>query len=137
MNPNREGPASFELPTPSTPEDETRQEQAVEAPPAQPEQVGKQAKQPALPKVPDDIPAVDKPLVAAPPQDVKRSVPSDPHVSAGDSERIEPIWVNKVKDIELHTVDDPHTRTVEMSKVKAEYKLKRFNKQVKSDEAAA
>ena len=128
------GAPNFELPQPAAPEAETRQEQAVEAPPARPEQAGKQAKAPALPKVPDDIPAVDKPVVAAPPQDVK---PSGPHATAADTERIEPVWVNKVKDIETHTVDDPHKRSVEMNKVKTEYKLQRFNKQAKTDEAAA
>jgi hypothetical protein len=137
MNPNRGEQANFELPPQPIPEAEQRQEQAVEAPPAQPEQVGKQAKQPALPAVPQDIPAADQPVIAAPPQDVGAPMPAAPHSDAADSDHIENVWVDKVKDTAARTREDPYIQSSEMSKIKAEYNLKRFNKQIKTDEAAA
>lgn len=138
MDANRgEGP-KFELPAqPVSPEDEARQEPAVEAPAARPEQSGSQPKQPALPAVPDDIPTADQPVIAAPPQDVIVPVPTDPRSVADDSERIEREWVDKVKNIIAQTQDDPHLQKQEMSKVKAEYIQKRFNKTIKTDEAKA
>src|SRR5437868_12037648 len=138
MNPKSGEQANFEVPSgPVSPETEQRQEQTVESPPARPEQVGKQAKQPALPAVPDDIPAVDQPVIAAPPQDITAPIPSDLHAVASDSERIEHIWVDKVKDTVARTREDPYIQSNEMSKIKAEYNLKRFNKQIKTDEAPA
>jgi hypothetical protein len=139
MNPNRgEGPGNLEsLPLPPSPEAEQQHEQAVEAPPARPEQVGKQApKQPALPAVPDGIPAIDQPILAAPPQKLARPIDTDPHMTAADIDRIEHVWVDKVKDVQARTQDDPYIRSSEVSKIKAEYNLKRFNKQIKADEAA-
>lgn len=139
MEPNRGGaPINFELPAqPPSPEDEVGQEQTAEAPPARPEQAGKQTKQPALPVIPDDIPTVDQPVIAAPPQDVTKPVPTDPKSIADDAERIEREWVDKVKNIIAQTQDDPHLQKEQMSKVKAEYIQKRFNKTIKTDEAAA
>jgi hypothetical protein len=137
MNPNRgEGQGNFELPPqPGGPEAEKRQEQAIEAPAARPEQVGKQAKQPALPSVPDDIPAVDQPVIAAPPQDISSHSAATPTIT--DSDNIGHEWVDTVKSIASQTKDDPYTQKIRMSKVKAEYIEKRFNKQIKTDEAAA
>ncbi|HVS79249.1 MAG TPA: hypothetical protein VHD84_03115 [Candidatus Saccharimonadales bacterium] len=142
MNPNRvEGQANFELPPqgPPTPESgERRQEQAAEAPPARQEQAGKQAPQPALPAIPQDIPAVDQPVIAAPPQDDTAAITTpDPHQSAKDSDRIEPAWVHKAKAVIAKTQDDPYTQKNEMSRIKAEYIQKRFNKNIKTDEAPA
>lgn len=139
MNPNREGTShSLELPAqPPSPEDEAKHEQAVEAPPARPEQVGKQPKQPALPTAPDDIPTADQSVIAAPPQDVTTPIPTDSKAATADTERIEREWVDKVKNIVAHTQDDPHLQKEQMSKVKAEYIQKRFNKTIKTDEAAA
>jgi hypothetical protein len=135
MNPNREGPINFELPPrPPSPEDEPGQEQTVEAPAARPETAGKQAKQPALPVIPDDVPAVDQPVIAAPPQDVATPVPTDPKAIAEDTERIEREWVDKVKHIIAGTQDDPFQQKDQMSRVKAEYIQKRFNKTIKTDE---
>jgi len=133
------GAPSFELPPQSpTPEQgEQGQERSVEAPPARPEQVGKQAPKPALPAIPDDIPAVDEPVIAAPAQDLTVPVPRDPHATAADADRIEHVWVDKVKDTVARTREDPYIQSKEMSKIKADYNSKRFNKQIKTDEAAA
>jgi hypothetical protein len=141
MEPKAGGPdlSSFELPAQPerSPETENQQEQIAEAPPARQEQVGKQPKQPALPVVPDDIPAADQPVIAAPPQDIAAPVPVDPKAVAGDSDHIEREWVDKVKNIVAQTRDDPHLQKEQMSRVKAEYIQKRFNKTIKTDEAAA
>jgi hypothetical protein len=110
MNPNREGQSSFELPPEAQPSPEVGQqgqEQTVEAPPARPEQVGKQAPQPVLPAVPQDIPAVDQPVIAVPPDDLAAAAPTS-FAQAKDSDRIE-----------------------------SQYIQKRFGKQIKTDEAPA
>jgi hypothetical protein len=131
---------NFELPPqPASPEAENQSpEKSVEAPPARQEQVGKRAPQAVpLPAVPDDIPAVDQPVIAAMPQDVSTTgYPAAGH-GAQDTDRIEQQWVDKAKAIVAQTRDDPYTQKNEMSKVQAEYIQKRFNKQIKTDEAPA
>lgn len=139
MNPNRgeSSQGNFELPPqPSSPEGEDqRQEKGSEAPAAPVEQAGKQAPV-SLPPVPA-LPAADTPIIAAPPQDSSAGAQSVSVHPADDSERIEPVWVNKAKAVIAQTRDDPYMQKSEMSKVKAEYIQKRFNKQVKTDEAPA
>jgi len=138
MEPNRVGGPNFELPPqPASPENEQRREQAAEAPVARPESAGKQAKAPALPAIPDDIPAADQPVIAVPPQDLAAPVPVDPHAAAADSDRIEQEWVDKAKAIIARTHDDPYLQKDQMSRIKAEYIQKRFNKTIKTDEAPA
>lgn len=140
MNPSREGPQpnfeNYELP-PLSPEDEPGlAEQGHEAPAARPETVGERPAAPALPTVPTDIPAADQPVIAAPPQDATIPV-TDPQTPAHDKDRIEKQWVDKAKAVIARTQDDPYLQKDEMSKVKAEYIQKRFNKIIKTDEAAA
>ena len=139
MNPNREGPQlNFELPAqqPSPETGDQKSEKTVEAPAAPAEQAGKQAPQPVLPAIPD-IPVADTPVIAVPVKDDSTSgFPAADH-SAQDVERIEPIWVDKAKAIISQTREDPYQQKSEMSRVKAEYIQKRFNKQIKTDEAAA
>lgn len=128
---------NFELPPqPASPEAENqRQEKGQEAPAAPQEQVGKRAPQ-ALPPIPA-IPAADTPITAAPPQDNAATGYAAAAHSAQDSDHIEQQWVDKAKAIVAQTHDDPYTQKHEMSKVKAEYIQKRFNKQIKTDEAPA
>jgi hypothetical protein len=138
MNASPEGPQiNFELPPqPASPEaDNQRQEKGTEAPAAAPEQAGKRAAQPVLPAVPD-LPVADTPVIPVPVQDDTTIQPPSAH-PAQDSERIEPVWVNKAKEIIARTHDDPYLQKDQMSKVKAEYIQKRFNKQIKTDEAPA
>jgi hypothetical protein len=128
----------FELPPqPSTPEKQQGKEHTAEVPPARPEQAGKQPPQPALPAVPDDLPVADQPAIGAPPQDVVAPIPTDPKSIAADTDHIEREWVDKVKSVVAHTQDDPHLQKEQMSRIKAEYIQKRFNKTIKTDEAAA
>ncbi len=89
-----------------------------------------------LPVIPDDIPAVDAPVIAVPVQDNAVGSPILDH-PANDSERIEPVWVDKAKQIIAQTHADPYMQKDQMSKIKAEYIQKRFNKQIKTDEAPA
>jgi hypothetical protein len=131
---------NFELPQPPSPEGgDRRQEKGQEAPSAAPaEQAGKRPAQSVLPVVPDDIPAAEPPVIAAPPQDdTARPSSFDPHQQAKESDRIEPEWVDKAKAVISQTHNDPYTQKHEMSKIKADYIQKRFNKQIKTDEAAA
>ncbi len=139
MNPNRgESPANFELPPqPPSPESEQRLEQAVEAPAARPESSGNRPQPPVLPTIPDDIPAVDQPVIAVPPQDVATPIITDPKAVAEDTDRIEQEWVNKAKAIIGRTHNDPYLQKDQVSKMKAEYIQKRFNKTIKTDEAKA
>jgi len=130
---------NFELPPqPGSAEigEDKRQEKGQEASAARPEQVGKQSATPALPVIPDDIPTADAPVIAVPVQDGTATALVVDH-PAGDTERIEPVWVDKAKQIIAQTQDDPYTQKNQMSKIKAEYIQKRFNKQIKTDEAPA
>jgi hypothetical protein len=126
----------FELPPqPTGPEGEDqRQERGQEAPATPQETVGKRAPAPALPAIPDDIPVADTPVIAVPAPD--SAVPPHPLSDhpAQDSERIEPVWVDKAKEVIARTQDDPYLQKSEMSKVKADYIQKRFGKQLKTDE---
>jgi len=137
MESTREGP-SFELP--SQPENlpeqgEAHAEQTNERAPARPEKSLQASKQPALPAIPDDIPAADNPIIAAPTDDKDDAF--DPHQAAQDSDHIEQQWVDKAKAVINQTKDDPYIQKNEMSKIKAEYIRKRFGKTIKTDEAKA
>lgn len=135
MNPNREG-GQFNYELPPQPEshegEDQRPEQGREAAPAPQEKAGSQAPPPALPAVPDDIPAADTPVIAVPAQDDKAAHPV-PDSSAKDADRIEPAWVDRAKDVIAKTHDDPYLQKDQMSKVKADYIAKRFGKQIKTE----
>ncbi len=129
---------NFELPPqPSSAEDEDlRQERGNEAPNAAvAEQAGKRPSDPALPAIPDDIPTAEPPSVADGSQASQGDSNSfDPHQLATETDRIEPEWVEKAKALISQTRDDPYMQKDEMSKIKADYIQKRFNKHLKTDE---
>jgi len=127
---------SFELPPEAvpSPENEQGREQANEAPPARLEQAAKQPKQPALPPIPDDLPSVNQPVIAAPPQDLAAA---EHHPALPDSDRMPPAYLHEAKGIEASTADDPHQRVVGMSQLGEKYKKGRFNWQPKTDQEAA
>jgi hypothetical protein len=56
---------------------------------------------------------------------------------AADNDLIEKEWVAKAKNIVAQTRSDPHKQKNEMSRVKADYVQKRFNKTLKVDDAPA
>jgi hypothetical protein len=68
-----------------------------------------------------------------PADDVNQASPAStasPQI-ADDSDLIEKEWVVKAKEIVARTKDDPYAQNKEMSKVKAEYLIKRYNKELK------
>lgn len=136
MEPSRGGSQFEGQNLPAPPELQPDNEAIAESLPARPEQAAKQPPQPALPTVPDDIPVADQPIIAASPQDTPTPIPTDPKAIASDTDHIEREWVDKVKNIVARTQDDPHLQKEQMSRIKAEYIQKRFNKTIKTDEAA-
>lgn len=56
------------------------------------------------------------------------------HLIADDADLIEKEWVIKAKAIVAQTKDDPHQQNQEMTKVKADYLKKRYNKDLKVSE---
>ena len=138
MNPSREGTQpNFELPVqPQSNETDNQQsEKAAETAVARPEQAGKQAKQPVLPTTLDELPVADTPTIAIPGSDDSAHTQTDHRTQSDDSDRIDPVWINKTKAVISQTRNDPYEQKIQVSKVKAEYIQKRFNKQVKTDEA--
>jgi len=105
-----------------------------------PAQKEKDAKQPAIAvSTPQTapIPVPTNPAVTASP------TPPDPSaqvkqtsVVADDVDLIEKEWVDRAKAIVEANQDDPHKQKSEISKVKAEYIQKRFNKTIKVDTPA-
>lgn len=97
---------------------------------------GKPAKQ--TPKF--QPPLQSPPLIASPQQpqadnQVKDSsqAPST-GLQAQDADLIEKEWVERAKAIVAHTRNDPYKQKSEMSKVKADYLKKRFDKTIPIDE---
>jgi hypothetical protein len=144
---NSEGGSNFELPPqPQVPETGGQpQEQAVEQqrPASQEAGVGKRAPQPGSTAVTDDA-AVQLPALPAatviPADEPALVAPSSPLTAgfkAHESDLIEKEWIGKTKEIVAKTTDDPHKQKEELSRVKADYIHKRFNKIIRTDEASA
>ncbi len=134
MNPNTPQP-SFELPTPhpeqgmGTPlaEQVAAQPETFKQPPvAQPAPVPQpQAAQPVpfQPSVPPGVPPQPAPTHSASP------------TIADDADLIEKEWVIRAKQIVAATREDPHLQSKEMSRFKADYLKKRYNKDIKTEES--
>jgi hypothetical protein len=54
---------------------------------------------------------------------------------AADGNNIEKEWVDALKLVEARTKNDPYIQKEEVSRIKADYQLKRFNKKPNADEA--
>lgn len=104
------------------------QETQKRAPQAQPtiNQPVSDAIAPALP-VADDTAVASGPLAPASPT---------AHLIAEDTDLIEKEWVERAKHIVASTKDDPFKQKNEISKAKADYVKKRFNKTIKVDDSA-
>ncbi|MBP9738201.1 hypothetical protein KBD20_00770 [Candidatus Saccharibacteria bacterium] len=76
---------------------------------------------------PAQIPVTD-PVSQVPPQTVPAA--AGPAI-ADDVDVIEKEWVDKAKKIVSATKDDPHVQEKEVSKLQADYLLKRYGKQIK------
>ena len=70
-------------------------------------------------------------------QNSQSSKPSTGDLAATDSDRIEKQWVERAKSIVVQNQDDPYTQKKQMSRIKADYIKKRFDKTIPADDAAA
>lgn len=141
---NEAGGPQFELPPqpaeiPERPAEQA-QEQAVEQqrPATQEAGVGKRSPQPGGTAITDVQTIPPAPAVQTAPAE---KLPIEPlsaattDLKAGDADLMEKDWMERTKMIEARTRDDPHLQANEMSKIKTDYKQKRFNKIIKTDEA--
>lgn len=125
----------FELP-PQPAEGERAAEQSVER--AAPKEVsGNQtsaATAPPMP-LPTTLPQLPVPQPAS---NVVLQAPAvdNSGLAASDADLIEKEWVDRAKAIVAKTQDDPYHQKKAISKVKAEYIQKRFNKTIKADDTA-
>lgn len=127
MNPNTPQP-SFELPTPVNHGQETGSS-APEQLPGSKEAPATASPQPAV-VPPPNIPVPPNPL---PPPDPAAQIaaPSSTPAVADDSDLIEKEWVEKAKQIVASTREDPYEQNKQMSRFKADYLKKRYNKDIK------
>ncbi len=107
------------------PESQPTSAAGVQAPPAHP-QAQTPFVPPPLPIIPSS-PATQSTQPSVPTPIPVNSVPD----SADDSDLIEREWVSKAKYIVETSRDDPRLQNKEISKLKADYIQKRYNKQLK------
>lgn len=77
-----------------------------------------------------------QPQASADPQQPSQAQATTTPQVADDTDLIEKEWVEKAKEIVARTAKDPHRQNVEMSKFKADYVKKRYNKDLRLDTAA-
>lgn len=105
------------------------------------------AKKESAPRAPSQVVAPPAPAQATPPAQQPppepqqqspspSAAPPSAHLSADDADLIEREWVDKAKHIVTETRDYPHKQKDQISRVKADYIQKRFNKSIKVDDAA-
>ena len=82
--------------------------------------------------VPQAVPQTSSPSSQA--IDNQQSGAKDDPLIADDVDVIEKEWVDKAKRIVNSTKSDPHAQEKEISKLQADYLLKRYNKKVKVKE---
>lgn len=100
-----------------------RREQAAEA--------GARAADAATFAAPTAAPAAP---VVAPQNDTATNATSASPLIAADEDLIEKEWVDKAKEIILHTKDDPHTRTEKVNELQRDYLQKRYGRAVGATE---
>ena len=142
MNPNSGGEGApqhqFELPVQPESQPQTgeiQSDNALEKANPSESGAGRQQPPPAAPVLPA-APLTDQQVQAA--ADDAAGAPhqiSDDHAREGDI--IEKVWINKAKAIIAQTQDDPFIQKNEMSRVKADYIQKRFNKTIPVDDKKA
>lgn len=131
-------PKTIEIVPRSAETNETGEQQTVEHRSGpQESSVGKHSPPAAIQSLPliPDIP-VTTPVTF--PQDDTATPVSSPvtaKIPAADADRIEKQWVDKAKAIVAQTKSDPFKQKNEMSKIKADYIGKRYNKTVKTEPA--
>lgn len=102
------------------------------APNVAPEKSQEAVAAPISPEAPV-IASVDDPAASVTPQanPSVATVAQDDDLSADDVDVIEKEWVDKAKKIVSATKDDPHQQEKEVSKLQADYLMKRYGKQIK------
>lgn len=110
---------------------------AETAPNTAPEQPQEGPPSPALPTTPvataQPVVPVDPQSAPAPASATGNPIVDDP-IIADDVDVIEKEWVDKAKKIVNATKEDPYQQEKEVSKLQADYLMKRYNKQVKLSE---
>lgn len=136
MNPNSGEAPKFELPAnPPGGYETDGQAKSPEKAPAQENAVGKRAPVASPPISPQsDMPVAGPITVPATYQTSKPSDDTSSGLTAAEIDRIEKEWIDKAKSIVAKTSDDPFEQNSEMSKVKADYIKKRFNKTIPTDD---
>lgn len=140
MNPSSgETQPQFEVPQPAEGLEQQHDKQMEKSNPSE-SAAGKQQPQAlntAVLPLPADIPAAAPVTIPSEPaQDDAKKTADDKTQYAHDSNRIEKQWIDRAKKVISQTRDDPHTQKSQMSKVKAEYIQKRFNKTIPTDDLA-
>jgi hypothetical protein len=81
-------------------------------------------------------PPAHQPQMPIPPlgQQPRMRPPSTAHLAAQDSDLIEKEWVEKAKEIVERTRHDPFLQNREITKMKADYMKKRYNKDIRIPE---
>jgi hypothetical protein len=74
------------------------------------------------------------PQVVVPPADPQQAVPVGSPLVAADEDLIEKEWVDKAKEIILHTRDDPHARTQKVNELQRDYLQKRYGRVIGASE---
>ncbi|MBI2592370.1 hypothetical protein HYW36_02750 [Candidatus Saccharibacteria bacterium] len=114
------------------------EERAIETGPAEGESAAGKQPTPAviqpLPVIPD-VPVAMPAATGQPTTLTPVTSTASSKLTAHDTNLIEKQWVDKAKEIVAQTKSDPHKQKAEMSKVKADYIQKRFNKPIKTDDA--
>ncbi len=108
--------------------------------PAQPEVLPQQGNMPGTPVPMPPVPPVAMPSQSMPsvPQPMQHAQPMAPPITANltaeDADLIEKEWVEKAKEIVERTRHDPYLQNREITKMKADYMKKRYNKDIKVPE---
>lgn len=114
---------------------ESVREKAVEQRPQSEATASKKTPQFSPPTAAIQIPVSDG--TTDPATSSKAAKPATSDLSAVDSDRIERQWVDRAKAIVAQTQDDPYTQKKQMSRIKADYIKKRFDKCIPADDAVA
>lgn len=113
------------------PQTQSSNDPGMVLPPVQYSDDAQQSVQPAAPQTPPPMPAPAAPV--EPEQPAAQTVPDSRALvptpeAAADSDLIEKEWVEKAKQIVEHTAEDPFNQQEALSKMKADYLKKRYNK---------
>ena len=134
MNPNTPH-QSFELPSPQRASSAETAGVPTEMPAARQETSTQSPLLPAqqIPAQPLQQPSLQQSTVHAMQNSQGVAASTNP-VIANDNDLIEKEWVTKAKQIVAATREDPHEQNKEISRFKADYLKKRYNKDIKIEE---